>query len=286
MADLASEFHLTWQYNNATTGSHIVWKKINPSVEADIEYTPYQQYVGDGTNPAIAAYDNHTAIVYMNGSSVKCAHSSNDGTTWLTGTVTATGSYPDICAVGQKFFCAYIANGNLFLVNSTDGGATWGTPMQVNHQDGTVVAEENAVDVHQGGIVWVDSRNADKDIYYQPLAGSPPPQPKPAFTITITGGKGITVTVTNTGDGNATNISYSVQITGGFWIKQRNFTGTQAALATGKNFSFTEKIMGIGLGILKKKPMPSIIVSLTCDQGVTAAKTVSAKIFFSKVTLQ
>ncbi|HVQ01468.1 MAG TPA: hypothetical protein VMT57_08140, partial [Candidatus Thermoplasmatota archaeon] len=66
MVDLPSAFQLTWQYNNQTGANQIVWKKIDPSVEADIEYTPYQLYVGEGTNPAIAAFDNSTAIVYMN----------------------------------------------------------------------------------------------------------------------------------------------------------------------------------------------------------------------------
>jgi hypothetical protein len=286
MADLPNEFHLTWQYNNDTGAHQIVWKKIKPSVEADIEFTPYQKYVGDGTNPAIAVYGNNTAVVYMNGTAVKCAYSADDGTSWTTSTVTATGSYPDICAVGSKFYCAYIAGGNLFLVNSTDGGATWSAPIQVNHQDGTVVAEENAVDVHQGGIVWVDNRNGEKDVFYNSLTGSPPPQLKPEFTIDIAGGKGITVTVTNTGKGNATNIAYSVNIAGGFWMKTRDFTGTQAALAAGASFSFTEKVMGIGLGILKKYPIPTITVSLTCAENVTAGAVVNAKIMFSKVTIQ
>jgi hypothetical protein len=286
MADLSNEFHLTWQYNNNTGAHQIVWKKINPSVEADIEYTPYQLYLGEGLNPAIAAYGNNTAVVWMDGAGVTCAHSGDDGTTWTTTTVAATGSYPDICAVGSKFFCAYIASGNLYLVNSTDGGATWSEPIQVNHQDGTVVAEENAVDIHQGGIVWVDNRNGERDIFYNSLAGSPPPQPKPEFTINIAGGKGISVTVTNTGKGNATNLVCTVNIAGGFWMKTRDFTENQAALASGANWQFSEKVTGIGLGILKKYPIPTITVSVACAENVTGAAVVNAKIMFSKVTIQ
>jgi hypothetical protein len=286
MTDLSDNFQLTWQYNNNTGAHQIVWKKIKPSVEADIEYTPYQQYLGEGLNPAIAAYGNNTAVVWMDGAGVTCAHSADAGTTWTTTSIAATGSYPDICAVGSKLYCAYIASGNLFLVNSTDGGATWGAPFQVNHQDGTVVAEENSVDVHQGGIVWVDNRNGEKDVFYNSLAGSPPPVPKPEFTISIAGGKGITVTVTNTGKGNATNLVCTVNIASGFWMKTRDFTENHAALASGANFVFTEKVMGIGLGILKKYPIPTITVSLTCAENVTAAAVVNAKIMFSKVTIQ
>ena len=72
-------------------------------------------------------------------------------------------------AIGKNLYCAYIDGGNLYLTISDDGGMTWGTPEQINNEAGTVVAEENAVDIHAGGIVWVDSRGADLDIYFAPM---------------------------------------------------------------------------------------------------------------------
>jgi len=184
MAMLPHEFHLAWQYHNATTDKdQIVWKRINSTVEADIEFTPFQAYVAEGTNPRIAAYqqgtDTHVAVVYVNSNSVNCVYSSDDGTTWSSPVTVAAGSYPALCSIGTKLFCAYVDQGNLYLKTSEDGGATWSAAVQINDQNGTVSAEEKAVDIHAAGIVWVDTRGADKDIYYAatPGANNPPSAP-------------------------------------------------------------------------------------------------------------
>jgi hypothetical protein len=182
MAMLPNWFHLAWEYHNATTSTdQIVWKKIDSTVEADIEYTPFQAYVADGTNPEIAAFQAgsayNVAIVYDSGSDVKCVYSSDDGTTWSTPVTVAAGSYPALCAIGTKLFCAYIDGGNLFLKISADGGATWSAADQINDNPGTVSAEENSVDIHPAGIVWVDTRDADKEIYYAALPNNPPGAP-------------------------------------------------------------------------------------------------------------
>ncbi len=184
MAMLPDWFHATWEYHNATTDmDQIVWKKIDAAVEADIEFTPYQEYVAEGTSPEIAAYQEdtayHVAIVYMDSGNVKCVYSADDGTTWSTPVTVAAGSYPSLCVIDNKLYCAYIDGGDLFLKISDDGGETWGTAEQINDNPGTVSEEENSVDIHSAGIVWVDTRDADKEIYYAALAGvnSPPGAP-------------------------------------------------------------------------------------------------------------
>ena len=184
MAMLPSWFHLAWQYHNETTDTdQIVWKKIDQTVEADIEFTPYQAYVAEGTNPEIAAYQDganyQVAIVYMNAGNVDCVYSADDGNTWSTPVTVAAGSYPALCAIGTTLYCAYIDSGDLFVKTSDDGGQTWGSAEQINDNPGTVSEEENAVDIHSAGIVWVDTRDADKEIYYVSLAGenNPPTAP-------------------------------------------------------------------------------------------------------------
>ena len=173
-ATLPDTFHLTWQYYNATEDADkIVWKKIDPAVEADIEFTPWQEYVAFGTNPSIEAFEDgantHVAVVYVNEGNVECVYSSDDGETWEGPATVATGSYPALRAIGKNLYCAYIDGGNLYLKISEDGGMTWGAAEQINDEPGTVVAEENAVDIHVGGIAWVDERGADLDIYFVPL---------------------------------------------------------------------------------------------------------------------
>ncbi|MCK4365420.1 MAG: PKD domain-containing protein [Thermoplasmatales archaeon] len=185
MVDLGDRFHTIIQYNNETTGEHIVWKKIVPAEQPDYEYTPYQDTIATGENPSIAAFDDgkggNVAVAYVDGSDVKCIYSFDDGENWDTSTI-GLGGYPDIYAIGDIFYCAYIYSGDLYLSTSDDGGEIWSTPEQINDEPGTVVAEENAVDLYSGGVVWVDERNADLDIYYASFEiGDPPEAP------TITG---------------------------------------------------------------------------------------------------
>jgi hypothetical protein len=75
-----------------------------------------------------------------------------------------------------------------------------------------------------------------------------------------------------------------VTIAGGLFVKPKEFSGTQANLGIGANFTVLGAPKGIGLGFLK--PMPTITINVNCTEGISATKTVEAKIFFSKITLQ
>jgi hypothetical protein len=257
-------FHLTWQYHNVTAGKdQIVWKKVvctgTVPEDVDIEYTHFQKYIGEGTHPSIAgSNDGKIAIVYMNpDGNVSCAYSGNDGESWTT-TKIAIGTYPDICLYKGKFFASYITGGNLYVVNSTDG-ATWSTPTRINDVDGKVVAEENAVDIHAGGIVWVDSRGTDKDIYYYQLFNR---EPKPKLVITITPGfaLGVNAVIRNNGSAPATNVKWEIKITGGlFGLINKTFNGTISSIAVTEEKPIKSGIV-FGLGTI------TIEVTATCDE--------------------
>jgi hypothetical protein len=210
MSNEPMKSHFTWQYTPAEGPSKIVWKKIIPvegdESSTDIEYTPYQSYVGEGNHPSIAHYGPHIAIVYMNNSQIICAHSHNDGETWDTSLV-GVGSFPDICVAGGYFRCAYTSQGNLFLSDSKDGGITWSDPLQINDVDGTVVEEEQGIDVHEAGVVWSDSRDGTKDIYF--MEGSP----EATVEIrSISKGFGISVLIANPSMVDATDVQGTIRI--------------------------------------------------------------------------
>jgi hypothetical protein len=225
---------------------------------------------------------NHGLVIDLNAAaSAVLSETSDGGATWTDVPITGPCYDSDLCYVPGTSNM-YISVGGAQAMSggsySLDGGHSW-----------TDYAEVNGIQLLSLGFTankvgWAGAFNVDETTggVWKHLPAS---VPKPQFTIDITGGKGLTVNVLNVGDGDATNVNIGITIASGLWMKQRDFTQTKPLIATAWNFSFSEKVMGIGLGIIKK-PIPSITITVTCSENVTATRTVNAKIFLSKVTLQ
>jgi hypothetical protein len=89
---------------------------------------------------------------------------------------------------------------------------------------------------------------------------------QPELAVSIAGGLGVTATITNSGDANATNCVAAFNITGGliFVPSGRTKTVTVGTIAPA-NATGTAKTMVVGFG------KPTITVTVTCDEGVTAS---------------
>jgi len=147
--------------------------------------------------------------------------------------------YPAIYAAGNTLYVVYVKSGNLYLVKSTDGGQTWSEPEQVNEVDGTVSMEEHTADICSRGIVWVDTRNGNKDIYFAPL-------PAPIITIGISGGFGVKATISNEGTEAAENLDWSVDLSGAVFIG-KHAEGTIDTLNPGESVTVGPGLVfGIG----------------------------------------
>ncbi|MBS3749588.1 MAG: hypothetical protein KGY67_07825, partial [Candidatus Thermoplasmatota archaeon] len=90
--------------------------------------------------------------------------------------------------------------------------------------------------------VWVDTRNAAKDIYT--AAGGA----VPIIEITgISGGFGVTATIANSGEADAENVEWSITIESSLMILGGETTGTIGTLAAGTDTSVsTGFILGFG----------------------------------------
>ena len=237
MATGANKMIMVMQHNNETTGhSEIAYKMTVTDLDllltsgggpggmdkyADIEVWPWQGYLGkgngDSAHPSVAASGSNFVVVYMNNDNIYgdwdiiCAYSNDDGETWETSVVAGEHpvdeTYPAVYMMGNTVYVAYIKEGNLYLVKSEDGGATWSEPEQINDVDGSVVAGENYVDICSKGIVWVDNRNGNNDIYFATL-------PAPIIKVSISGGFGVKANVCNEGTEAAQNVPWSVDLTG------------------------------------------------------------------------
>jgi len=230
---------------------------------ADIEVWPWQGFLVDAAemtnvqvaDPDVGASGNNVAIVYADTDNsygdwdIKCAYTSTipgEGSqyTWETSVVAdnhpADETNPAVFVSGNNVFVAYVSDGNLYLVKSEDGGATWGEPEQINTEDGTVVAEERTVDIGAGGIVWTDNRNGAKDIYYAPL-------PTAVINVdTISGGFGVSATVTNTGTEDASAIDWTISLSGPVFVGKEASGTIDSLPAGGETTIGTGLVFGIG----------------------------------------
>lgn len=254
--------------------------RVYKSIDRGLHYTVAQTTLSAYIKPTFKDA-NHGLVIDLNSAATAyLAETSDGGATWSS--IAFSGPCFDsdmkyLPGTPNMYISTGAAEGKSGASYSLDGGHTWA--MFAEQADKQMMD----LDFVEGKIGWAGAFNDDETtggIWKYNGSGT---TPAPVFSITVTGGKGFTVTINNVGDAAATDVTCNITITGGLFIKPKAFSGEQATLGIGANFTVLGAPKGIGLGLLK--PKPTITVTVNCAEDVTATKSVEAKIFLAKVTL-
>ncbi len=246
----------------------------------------FQDFImGDAENttyPAIGAQDDHVMIVAQTNEfgseDIICYYSDDAGSTWAETMITSDAGTdevsPAIVVYGLDATCTFIKDGDLYFTKTTDGGATWSTPEQVNDDDGTVHDTFRNTDITtDGAVIWSDNKNGNLDLYIDNVGG----QALPLIEIeSIGGGFGAKATISNPGDVDLTNINWSITFDGGIIIIGKEKTGVISSLTAGATQEIkTGLIFGFG--------KPTITVAVESAEGASdelSAEDVRVLLFF------
>lgn len=204
----------------------------------------YGTYFDDVYNPDIVAADGSVYIVgeRIDGDNdIVCLYSSNAGGSFFESPVTDTAedeTFPQITIYSDKLICTYSRNGNLYSIISNDGGVTWEDEEKVNDPEGTVVEQYGNAGIDGPYGSWTDDRNAPPtEIYFDITKVIT----YPVIDITaVTGGFGVTVEISNTGTAPATNVPWTITVTGGL-LKRINVNKGDTILTLNDGDSTTVK---------------------------------------------
>ena len=154
--------------------------------------------IGGTHNDVHPSVDAHDGYVYLTVESdrygnkdILCYSSEDEGKTWNINSIGMSDSddkYPSMYVIsGNMASCAFFRNDDVYLSDTRDGGVTWSSPEKINDMHGSVVNEYHCVGVTDGGMVWMDNRNGNSDIYFDLIQGSNEPPDKPNIAGPSTG---------------------------------------------------------------------------------------------------
>ena len=259
----------TWVYNPVgDSWTHPYLASVHISDTANLTY------------PSAAAHDNNVIVACQKDSDVIVYYSANGFNSYTEVLVETSASYPEVVMDGEgNPFVTYIKDNVLYYRVSTDGGATWSdsevvSDNQVNLNDRAANLDEYDGDIYG---IWEDTRGVNIDIYFGQVYETTAPK---LDIISIKGPIGVTATIKNIGDAKATNVKWTIAVTGGLLgFINKDGTGTEETLAIDGEIAVKSGIL-LGFGPI------TITVTAECAEDSSDEESASGTqiIIFSLVS--
>jgi hypothetical protein len=200
-------------------------------------------HIQDATNPDVKADSGNCYLVYEVNGNIGCHYSNDNGISFQNVVIAEDGKFPTVSAIDETVFVSYIRNGNVYNSISEDGGATWvESAVHVNDVEGNSEEQFHGVDVSSNFISWTDNRNGENSVYFDLAEVA-----LPIIEVeSVTGGMGIKAVIKNSGSADATNIDWSIRLSGRVFIGEET-TGTITNLAQGETIEIESGFV-FGLG--------------------------------------
>lgn len=198
--------------------------------------------------PSAAAHDDNVIVACQKDSDVIVYYSTNGFNDYTEVLVETSASYPEVVMDGKGIpLITYIKDNVLYYRTSFDGGATWSNPEVVSDNQVNLNNRAANLDEYDGDIygIWEDTRGANIDIYFGQVYESVAPK---LDIISIKGPIGVTATIKNIGDAEATNVKWTIAVTGGLLGRiNKDKNNTEGTLAIGGEIKINSGII-LGFG--------------------------------------
>ena len=129
---------------------------------------------------------------------------------------------------------------SVYATKTIDSAQSWSTPDQVNDNPSTAIGQYGCLDVADSYALWTDTSVGNYDIFFDIVGKAA------VIDIAISGGFGVKATISNIGTGDASDVQWSIDITGGIVLKG-HAEGTIASLPAGSSTTVSSGlVLGIG----------------------------------------
>ncbi|HEC76771.1 MAG TPA: hypothetical protein ENI33_05895 [Thermoplasmatales archaeon] len=160
---------------------------------------------------------------------------------YVTSTTGESERFPALTAIDDKeAIIVFVKDNNVYATKTVDSAQSWSPPDQVNDNPSTAVGQYGCLDVAASYALWTDTSTGNYDILFDIVGKAP------VIDIAISGGFGVKATISNIGTGDASNVQWSIDITGGIVLKG-HAEGTIASLPAGSSTTVSSGlVLGIG----------------------------------------